>query len=179
MSENTGFRTVDVYHFILDWAIAHQGNTPSQRQIAAGCGCSNSTAHHHTQVLIGRGLLERKDGELIVVRSTFSVPENAWEWEEIERVYPDILSMTVIPKDTNVDDLSIMGTLDFVGLKTGAAVDEEFLAATYPDGWKYQVAAMPDTAVDVYFLIDGKGTLRATLRFDKTNYKAKLHFWEL
>lgn len=178
MRENTGFRTIDVYHYILQWAIDHEGNTPSQRQIAAGCGCSNSTAHHHTQVLIGRGLLERKDGELCVVRSTFTVAENAWQWEEIERVYPDIMSMTVMPKDHDFE-LGPSG-LNNIGIFLGSAIDEEFVNAHYPDGWKYVASSPlnPSSSISVFQLFDDENRVVGSLRFDKLNYKAKIYFWD-
>ena len=79
MGELTGFTTLDVYKFIVKWAMEHKGNTPSQRQIAAAIGVAGSTVHYHTQTLISQGLLERLDGELCVVRAQFDTEPDVFD----------------------------------------------------------------------------------------------------
>lgn len=177
---STGFATIDCYHFILQWAIAHKGNTPSLRQIAAGCNFSGATAHYHKQVLIKQGLLEIIDGELCVVRAKFTLPDNAYEMAEIERIYPDIASMNYIPKE-----------IDFVNARTkpgihvsdwgiilGEAADEEFLFATYPSGWRY-VQIGDFGPLKEWHLQNAAGLHLATIRFDEKHYRSHIYFyWE-
>lgn len=179
MSNSSGFATLDTYHFILNWGLAHKGNTPSQRQISAGCGFSNATAHHHKRVLIEQGLLEIIDGELCIVRSTFTLPPNAYEVSEIERIYPNITEMKHIPKDIDFSDLGEKPSLADLGIMLGEAADEQFLLATYPEGWRYLHIKQDDPGVDMYHLVDTQKNLRASLRFNKMQYTANIYFWGL
>lgn len=176
MINSTGFTTLDCYHFVVQWALTHKGNTPSQRQIARGCGFSNATAHYHTQILIERNLLARIDGELCVTRGTFSVPPNIFDLADLERTYPVITDMKTIPKE--VTGLPANTKLAEFGIIPGDAVDSEFLKAYYPPGWEYMLSPITDQSVEIYNLVDDDGQTQATLRFNKTHYKAVLHFWK-
>lgn len=73
MIEKSGFPMVDIYKFIVKWALEHGGNTPSMRRIASSCGYSPATAHDNVVKLIGTGLLVRKDEEVCVARGSFII----------------------------------------------------------------------------------------------------------
>lgn len=75
----SGHTTLDIYRYIVDWALSHKGNTPSLRQIAAGCGFSVDTAHNHVRILIEEGALRRIDGDLCVARLRVSAPVDIYE----------------------------------------------------------------------------------------------------
>lgn len=179
MTKGTGFATIDTYHFILQWALEHKGNTPSQRQIAAGCGFSNATAHYHTNDLINKGLLERKDGELCVVRGTFAIPENAFEIEDLQRLYPPLAEMGHIPKDIMFAEFveHPLDALNELGIILGDAVDSEFLAASYPSGWSFGEDLQKDSGVELRHLSDQKGNIIASARFNRRKYEASIYFW--
>lgn len=171
----SGFLTVDVYHFIVQWALAHKGNTPSQRQIGEGCGFSGATAHYHIHALMDQGLLERIDGELCVARIKITAPDDIYdEMKSVERTYPGIEGMRCIPKEVRSSKKDI--SLAKLGIETGDAMDEEFLVATYPEGWHY-LKASGDEAVSIYLLRTAQSYPRATLSFDRINYKASIYFW--
>lgn len=77
--QNTGFAAMDVYKFIVKWAQSHKGNTPSLNQVARGCNLTSPTVHYHIQNLIKAGLLERIDGHLCVIRSSFVVHNHVYD----------------------------------------------------------------------------------------------------
>lgn len=174
-SSGTGFPTVDTYTFIVNFALAHKGNTPSQRQIGEGCGFSGATAHYHIHALMEQGLLERIDGELCVARLKITAPDDIYdEMKSIERTYPEIEKMGCIPKEMRSPKNDI--SLAKLDIETGDAIDEEFLVATYPENWRY-IKASRDEAVDIYLLYATRNHPRATLSFDRANYKASIYFW--
>lgn len=175
MTNSTGFLSIDTYHYIINYALTHKGNTPSQRQIASGCGFSNATAHYHTQILISQGLLERIDGELCVSRGIFSVPPNIFDIADIDRNYPDITDMKVIPKEI----VGLGQNIEEYGISVGDAADQEFLSASYPIDWKYILSPLTDQSIEIYNLVNENGLIQATLRFNKTHYKATLNFWKV
>lgn len=171
--------TVKTYHFILDWAVAHKGNTPTQRQIAAGCGYTQATAHNHIGVLIEANILEYIDNHLCIVRSQFTVSDNAYEAAELERTYPDVTLMKCIPKDCEIRDEAVKesGGLEHLGITVGKPLDSEFLAAKYPKGWKY-VNLNELGSIHIFGLFDKDTRQVATLRFERDKYEASIYFWE-
>lgn len=171
-ARQTGFRTVDTYRFIVDWALAHKGNTPSLREIGNGCDFSNATAHHHVQVLIGLGLLQSIDGQLCVTRLVVIAPQNIYDMERPERIHPDMEEMAYIPKEMTFSRTHPKE----MGIMIGEAVDDEFMAATYPHFWKF-VTLAEDSLSTTYQLIDDGGVTRAVMVFDMVNYRANIHFW--
>ena len=51
-------RAADVLRFVVDYKRAHQGESPTRREIAAGCEIpSTSLVHHHLVMLERRGLV--------------------------------------------------------------------------------------------------------------------------
>lgn len=175
---SSGFATHDTYKYIVDWALQHKGNTPSHRQIAAGCGFSHATAHYHIQQLIDKGLLERLDGALCISHAEISVPYTAFNALR-ERAYPDVTTMRFIPKEVRF--AKERSTLAKLGIESGDSLDEEFRQATYPEGWHY--VPLDDKRVEksgskVWLLRDGEGTDRGVLSFDPNEYKAKLLIME-
>lgn len=156
MSNKTGFSTVDTYNFILAWAIAHKGNTPSQRQVAKGCGFSGATAHACKLALIKEGLLEIIDGVLCVVRADFVLHPDAHNFGSTQTTTPDIRQMGIIPKKlegTNKKELVKLG------IKIGKAVDEFYNEAVYPSGWFYEQLPVPNQ--ESYLLADAQGIYQA------------------
>src|SRR6187455_857053 len=99
MSRPTGHTTIDVYRFIVDWALKHKGNTPSQREIGRACDISGSTAQYHTELLVGKKLLARIDGELCVMRSDFMLHSDAYNLDFSDPEEDKIAEMKIIPKD--------------------------------------------------------------------------------
>ena len=175
---NSGFATLDTYRYIVDWALGHKGNTPSQRQIAAGVGFSHATAHYHIQQLIEKGLLERRDGALCITHAEVSVPYTAFNALR-DRAYPDIESMTVIPKEVRFAGHKT--TTAKVGIEEGESVDEEFRQATYPENWHYRPLEddnLQKSGVKGWLLYDAKGNEIGVLSFDLTEYRAKLYIME-
>lgn len=174
MTISSGFATIDTYQFIVNWALAHKGNTPSQSQIGLGCGFSGATAHYHIHVLMEQGLLERIDGELCVTRLQVSVPLDIHDMRSVERTHPEIERMGHVPKDMIVTDSSLMQNLE---IRIGEVVDEEFSTAIYPDHWAFVRISNTDSLCESYLLFDENGDGRAVLHFDRANYKASIHFW--
>lgn len=131
---NSGFTTADVYSFILEWAVLHGGNTPTQRQIAAACHVATGTAHHHRQVLIKQGLLNYADGAFWITKGQFVLDADAESLEPKVEESP-ILSMKIIPR-------KIQGVtrtrLKQLGIKIGVDFDEHHLHAVYPKGWRFE-----------------------------------------
>lgn len=172
---SSGFATVDTYRFIVNFALTHKGNTPSQRQIGEGCGFSGATAHYHIHALMEQKLLERIDGELCVARIKVTAPDDIYdEMKSVERTYPEIEKMGCIPKEMRWSTKNI--SLAKLGVEANDAIDEEFLVATYPEGWRY-IKASIDEAASVYLLRTAQNSPRATLSFDRVNYKASIYFW--
>lgn len=167
MSDSTGYSVADCYNFIVSWALAHKGNTPSQRQIATSCGFSSATAYNCIKVLIKQGMLERVDGELCVVRSSFEVEPGAEQFilltfdngtkEAPSKI--NVFNMQYIPKD--IQGIS-QKQLVKVGIGMQEMDDAHFWRAVYPKGWIYEVI---DGETDRMLLIDSKGQYRALLHF--------------
>lgn len=176
MTNKTGLPTLDIYHFIVDWAMAHRGNTPSQRQIADGLDVAQSTAHYHIHILVGMGLLEQIDGELCVARGVFTMKDPMYDMTPIHRIYPDILSMTVIPEFIAHFHVGGM-TAEEVGIVLGEKADDEFLYATYPEGFCYEKAE-PESEFDFmdrYYLYTPAKHKIGWLDYSPATYTAMIH----
>ena len=59
-----------IYAFIHAYAAAHQGLTPSQREIAAGCYINVAYVGRYLDLLEARGRLERVRGQARSIRLT-------------------------------------------------------------------------------------------------------------
>lgn len=59
-------RRYAIYQAVLAYADAHNGLTPTYREIAAAVGCAISAAYFHVQCLIKAGLLAKKDGRITI-----------------------------------------------------------------------------------------------------------------
>lgn len=171
MAEVTGNTTLDVYNFILEWATKHKGNTPSQRQIATALGCVQTTALYHIHKLIDHGVLSYVDGELCIERSTFTLDNNALDLMP-KQAGPDVIAMQYIPKVINSDD---PGLWDELGIVMGDVADEEFMYATYPAGWHYELLT-DNGSHSNYLLHDNDDKIRAVLRHYKEPYRADITF---
>lgn len=157
----SGHNVIDAYNFILEWAAAHQGNTPSQRKMAAHCQFAIGTAYTCVATLIEKGLLERIDGDLCVVKADFTLDDDAFDVFAANSKPPDLLDMNVIPQDiqgTNEAELFDMRIV--VGEHI---VDQFFYDATYPDGWQYE--KVDDDKQGTYLLADDKGLYRAVAHY--------------
>lgn len=157
----TGYTVVDAYNFVVEWAQKHKGNTPSHRQISLACGFSVATAHDCVQSLIKKGLLERIDSELCVVRSDFVLHANASDlgdgkWKGKGEI--DILAMKSIALDINGITPKKLKSL---GIVPGKAINKDYAEATYPEGWRYE--EIEGTNSENYLLVDDKGNYRAVL----------------
>lgn len=156
MNSKTGFSTVDSYNFILAWSIAHKGNTPSQREIAKGCGFSSATAHSCVGALIKEGLLQRIDGTLCIVRADFVLRPNARNLGHNQDEMANIRQMGIIPKRLQGANKKQLAKL---GIKVGKAIDEFWNQASYPPGWFYEKIDDPDQ--ESYLLADKQGVYQA------------------
>lgn len=160
MTQRTGFSTIDTYNFVLDWSIAHKGNTPSQRQVANGCGFSGATAHSCINALIKEGLLERIDGTLCVVRADFVLRSSARNLNSNQTNMADIQRMGIIPKKLRGANKKELAKL---GVKIGKAIDEFWNEAVYPPGWFYEKVEHPNPQRngEAFLLADDKGIYQA------------------
>lgn len=158
MSSKTGFSTVDTYNFILAYAIAHKGNTPSQRQVAKGCGFSGATAHACKLALIKEGLLEIIDGTLCIARADFVLHPDARNFGSTQTTTPDIRQMGIIPKRLQGTNKKKLAKL---GVKVGKPVDEFYNEATYPSGWFYEKIDTLIVGQESYLLADEQGIYQA------------------
>lgn len=134
MARNSGFSTADVYNYILEWANSHQGNTPTQRQIAQAVGIASGSAHHHKMVLVKQGLLKIVDGALCVVKADFTLHNDAAALTD-DDAGPPILKMKSIPANIQGATLSRLKQL---GLSIGKEKANGYREAAYPQGWKYE-----------------------------------------
>lgn len=168
----SGFPAADTYRFIVDWAIAHKGNTPSLKQIGDALGVAPATVFYHVRALVERGVLERIDGDLCVTRLIVTAPDNIYYLNAPERSYPEIEKMLVIPKEVTLG----RSTLDGMGINPIDVLDEEFMTASYPPFWKF-AKINSINGVETYQLLDEGNVTRAILTYDLVNYKASIHFW--
>lgn len=154
----TGFSVLDTYNFICDYAVAHKGNTPSQRLIAANCGFSSATAHSCVSALIKEGLLERIDGAVCVVRADFTLQPNARNFPSSKEKTTDVMPMTLIPKKLQGVNRKHLAKM---GIKIGKAADDIYNLATYPPDWSYERVNDPNQ--ESYLLADDAGIYRAII----------------
>lgn len=156
----SGHNVIDAYHFILEYAAAHQGNTPSQRRMAAHCEFAIGTAHTCVAALIKEGLLERIDGDLCVVKADFALHPDAATVPANKGRTASLLDMNVIPRDiqgTNQAELNIMG-IDIYG-----PFNDHFYEASYPLDWQYE--KVESDGQETYLLADDEGLYRAVVHY--------------
>ena len=171
----TGFHTLDTYRFIVDWALEHGGNTPTQRQIAAGCGFSHATAHYQIQQLIQKGLLERRDGALCIVHAEVAVPYSAYNALR-DMGNPDVTTMQFVPKEVHFANPSV--SLADLGIVAGDSFDVEYQRAIYPAGWHFEpveTEKLDKSGHKTWMLNDNHGQMRGVLSLDEIEYRAKLY----
>jgi hypothetical protein len=65
------------YLKLCSWAADHGGNSPTERGLVSILGKSHSTVRWYVRDLISDGLLERIDGELVVVGATWKPPRRS------------------------------------------------------------------------------------------------------
>lgn len=68
-------RRQEILAFIVDYALSHQGPTPSIREIAHHFDLAYTTVYHHIDALMTEGYLEKRDGKLIVTGGQWVSPD--------------------------------------------------------------------------------------------------------
>lgn len=75
-----GLRAVEIYDFIVSYKMEHDGNSPSYREIANGCGlASTNSVHAYVHALIDSGDLEQKNGKLCTTDGQWFLPNDEYE----------------------------------------------------------------------------------------------------
>lgn len=156
----SGHNVIDAYNFILSWAVAHKGNTPSQRKIAQECDFAIGTAHTCVATLIKEGLLERIDGDLCVVKAEFTLDADAANIPATNNRVWHLSDMNVIPQDMSDED---RWRLADAGVYIGKSVNDLFNKAEYPEGWRYERIESDDQ--EAYLLSDDRGVYRAIVHY--------------
>lgn len=69
-------RRQEILAYIVQYAIDHHGPTPSIREIAHHFALAYTTCYHHIDALIAEGLLDKRDGKLIVSGAQWVSPDH-------------------------------------------------------------------------------------------------------
>jgi len=72
-------RRSEIFEVLCQYAAEHKGNSPSLRDLLTemhkhGYAIGQTTLYFHLTYLEGQGVLERRDGKLIVVKSEWTPP---------------------------------------------------------------------------------------------------------
>lgn len=168
----TGYTVMDTYNFIINYAKTHGGNSPSYGKIAAGCGFSKPTAFASVKQLVTAGLLEQRDGEIIIAGANLLVPGELGQGGTVSDA--DIFAMRVIPKEMIFNGRH---KLSDYKITVGEAINAEFLHAQYPAGWRYERSSNPHNLSPTYLLLDESDYPRAILRLEPEDGRASVRFW--